>query len=170
MIAAVQERKERDYLEGLAARLKMWRLREGKSYFSMPSALWDEAVAVARKIGLTRAARQLGLNREDLQRRMGLAPPAEAPRAAAFPAASEEAPFIELPGVAQALTSTASPATFVVPEGNEDAVPTPFNGGPDDAVVEIHAVDGARLTVRVPVAHLNIHTLIQEFRGGTCSR
>ena len=47
-----------EYLTGLAQRVRMWRLREGKSYFSMPSSLWDEDVTAAHKYPLREVSRQ----------------------------------------------------------------------------------------------------------------
>jgi hypothetical protein len=56
------------------------------------------------------------------------------------PEASERPTFIELPGLA------------------------PFSAD-DEAVVEVVAGDGAKLTVRVKGSTLNVGALIQEFRG-----
>src|SRR5688572_1724221 len=93
-----------NYLESLAQRVQMWRLREGKSYFSMPSHLWDDVVAAARKYPLREVARVTGLKRDDIKRRMGLPVSAEAVSASTAEAVQEEAEFIECPGVARALT------------------------------------------------------------------
>jgi len=167
---ALARRQGEEYLQSLAQRLRMWRLREGKSYFSMPTALWDEAVGVARKIGPGPAARALGLNRDDLLRRMNQPASAESVSAAAAEALEEEAEFAELPGVAAALTAERPPPKEEVkPAAQAAAAPTvtelPGAERTGEVTVHVTGADGARLTVQMPAAHLNIQSLIQQFRG-----
>ena len=167
------ERLQNEYLESLAQRVRAWRFREGKSYFSMPTPLWEEAITAARKHGLRQVARDLGLNRDELKRRMGLAPqlvhsvPAGA--AALSPPLEEEAQFIELPGVAAALAAPpasplAEPATAAGANRAMDPIPA-LSGQPGEATVEILTADGAKLTVRIPVGSLNIASLVHDFRS-----
>src|SRR5437868_1912737 len=105
------ERLQREYLESLAQRVRAWRLREGKSYFSMPTSLWDEAVAAARQHGLRQVARDLGLNGDELRRRMGLPASAGAVEAAL----EEQVQFAELPGVGAALAAALPPTPAQLP-------------------------------------------------------
>lgn len=163
-----------EYLQGLGQRVRMWRLREGKSYFSMPSSLWDEVVAAARQYPLRLVSRETGVNRDELKQRLGLANRTGTSSAAVSQAAlEEEGEFIEMPGAATALLATASP------EPPKEAKPaavvaaaapaaTDFSDAEraGQATVQVTAADGVRLTVHIPVAHLNIQSLIQQFRGG----
>jgi hypothetical protein len=102
---------------------------------AMPKELWEEAGAAAQLLGVFRVARALSLNYQTLKRRAGTA---DTKRAAAG-----RADFIELPGVR---------APFVGSSGNE-------------AVVEVLATDGARLTVRVRAQSLDMAALVNAFRG-----
>lgn len=152
----------------------MWRLREGKSYFSMPSSLWDEVVAAARQYPLRLVSRETGISREELKQRLGLANRTGASHAAVSQAAlEEEGEFIEVPGVAAALLATVSPeppkevkpaavVTAAAPAATTDFSDAERAG---QATVEVTAADGATLTVHVPVAHLNLNALVQHFRG-----
>jgi hypothetical protein len=144
----------------------MWRLREGKSYFSMPTALWDEAVAAARKYPLRLVARELGVSRDDLKQRMGMPVSAQTTRTKTSEAVLEEALFIELPGVAQALTLppvATEPVARTVAEAPIDrAQPT---CPPHEAVLEVVTAAGDRLTLRFPAASLDVSSLIHHFRS-----
>jgi hypothetical protein len=172
-----------EYLKGLAQRVRMWRFREGKSIFSMPTSLWDEVVAATRKYPLRLVSRETGVKRDDLKRRMGLPVSSETVSATAAAALEEEeAQFCEMPGVAAALarqlaptSEPAAPEQTAAPEqapastqaAAEHAADTlPAAGGREEATVEFTAGDGAKLTVRLPLAGLNLNTLIQHFRGG----
>lgn len=162
------ERLQSEYLDSLSQRVRAWRFREGKSYFSMPTPLWDEAVAAARKYGLRSTSKLLGLNRDDLKRRMGLIDPVKsdvAPAAAGAEEDSEDPQFIELPGVAAALISppVASEPRFCT-DKESVTMTTALTAG--EAVVEVLAPDGAKLTVRLPVAQLDIASLVHRFRSG----
>src|ERR1700683_823565 len=80
-------------LEEAKSRFEEWRQnRRGKA--RIPAELWSAAVAVARKEGLNRTARELHVAWDDLKRRMGGASPKPAlpafvelvtPRAASLP-------------------------------------------------------------------------------------
>lgn len=163
--AARTERREVEYLESLGQRIRAWRFREGKSYFSMPTPLWDEAVAAARKYGLRSAAKMLGLNRDDLKRRMGLLPetvPDDPPQVTTPKAQNDELEVIELPGVAAALCAP-PPAPEPGPIVESSVAVAPCTDG--EAVIEIVAADGAKLTVRLPVAQLDVAALVHQFRS-----
>jgi hypothetical protein len=158
------ERLETEYLDSLSQRIRAWRFREGKSYFSMPTPLWDEAVAAARKYGLRSASKMLGLNRDDLKRRMGLLPltKPEAPSCVTVAETEgEELEVIELPGVAEALASPPVPDRQSIAE----RPPTTALPTAGEAVIEIVAADGARLTMRLPVAQLDVAALVHGFRS-----
>ena len=74
-------------LEEAKARFGQWRQnRRGKG--RIPAELWSAAVAVARKEGLNRTARELHVAWDDLKRRMAIA--AEVPQQPGSPA------FVEL--------------------------------------------------------------------------
>ena len=74
-------------LEEVKVRFGEWRQnRRGKA--RIPAELWSAAVAVARKEGLNRTARELHVAWDDLKRRMEMA--VEVPRQAGAPA------FVEL--------------------------------------------------------------------------
>ena len=74
-------------LEEAKARFEEWRQnRRGKA--RIPAELWSAAVAVARKEGLNRTARELHVAWDDLKRRMAIA--GEIPRQPGSPA------FVEL--------------------------------------------------------------------------
>lgn len=158
-----------DYLKGLGERVRMWRLREGKSCFSMPPALWDEVVAACRKYPLRMVSRETGVSRDELKRRAGLPVGKGMASAAEVEAALEqEAQFIEAPGIAAALAAaSAQPVSEpVAAAASLPVMETAAAGRTDTVTVEVTAADGARLTLHVPVAHLNIQSLIQHFRGG----
>ena len=74
-------------LEEAKARFGEWRQnRRGKAH--IPAELWSAAVAVARREGLNRTARELHVAWDDLKRRMAIT--GEVPRQAGSPA------FVEL--------------------------------------------------------------------------
>jgi hypothetical protein len=175
-VTAEQRKQMREEaLFALAQRIQEWKLREGKSYFSMPAPLWNEAVRAAHEHGAPWAAHLLGINRDDLERRMELARRASDFDTASTPIASEPPPedaqFIELPGVAQALAITSlapqrEPADLgdVLHSADSPETAAVTQGG--EAIVEVTATDGSRLTVHIPVSHLDITALVQQFRGG----
>ncbi len=102
---------------------------------AMPGELWEASGAAAQRLGVFRVARALSLNYQTLKRRAGMAD-TERP-------AAGQADFIELP-----------------------CVSAPSGGGlGDEAVVEMLAADGAKLTLHVKARSLDMAALINAFRG-----
>ena len=123
-------------LEHLRGRIDHWRrtrLKQGP----MPEALWQEAAALARGLGVCPVSRALGIGYESLQHRAGGAPSA----APARPASSAAVRFVELSGA-----QVASPAV--------------------GTVVELQAADGLRLTIRLsPGTSVDLAAAIGALRG-----
>ena len=163
----------------------MWQKRQGKSCFKMPSYLWDEAFEFVPLFGGRRVARELGLSREELLRRMN---EEQEPVIAAAPtsvgdtqAASPHTEFLDLemdwPGIEMPQPIPVdAPAVSTAPEpvcpAPAPSVPTNLAPKPDstplpeEAVVEIVAADGVKLTIRIPVNHLmKASALVREFRS-----
>lgn len=105
----------------------------------MPAPLWDEAVSIARQIGVHPVKAALGLNYESLRQRLALADRG-APSASAGGAAATT--FVELRGV-----ELLGPAVAAGP------------------VVEISDDAGLRLTVRLAAgSELDVARLVDAFR------
>ena len=101
----------------------------------MPAELWQEASAVAQRLGVCPVSRALGLNYRALKRRVyaGGLPPAKV---------VSQPRFIELTGVA------------------------PVNGvAAGEAIVEVVAAAGAKLTVRLTDSSPAVQAMIQTWRG-----
>ncbi len=125
-------------IEGLRDRIEGWRQSSPKSR-NMPEELWKEASTAARRLGACRVARALGVKYETLKQRV-LASGAVGVRGeATVPSGTQ---FIELTGLS-GLSHT----------------------GADEAVVELAAADGARLTIRLKGAGLDVAALVSAFRG-----
>lgn len=126
-------------IEGLRDRIEGWRQSSPKSR-NMPEELWKEASAAAKRLGACRVARALGVKYETLKQRV------LANGAAGFGGEATVLPsgthFIELTGLS-GLSHTAA----------------------DEAVVELAAADGARLTIRLKGAGLDVVALVSAFRG-----
>ena len=134
-------------LKGLHRRIEAWRqTRPGTR--PMPEQLWKEASGFARKLGICRVSRALRVNYGGLKRRMRTSrPPRVVSRTSARAASVCRADFIEL----------SAPAPFA-------ALSEPPAGS--DAVVEVVAADGARLTIRVKGATSpNVAAWVSAFRG-----
>src|SRR5438105_2347871 len=88
-VATAPTRFDIERLGSLGERFRVWRMRQGTtargeaSYFKMPSSLWDEAFEFVPLFGARRVAREIGLNRDELLRRMN---EAQCPAAASAPA------------------------------------------------------------------------------------
>lgn len=134
-------------LKGLYRRIEAWRgTRPGTR--PMPEELWEEASGFACKIGICRVSRALRVNYGGLKRRVlakGL-PVADGRRSRRTPSVVRP-DFIELSSLPAfgALSETAAAS---------------------DAVVEVVAADGARLTIRVKGAtNPNVAAWVNAFRG-----
>lgn len=129
-------------IEGLRDRIEGWRQNAPKSR-AMPEELWTEASAAAKRLGACRVARALGLNYDTLKQRV-LAGDANQSRGAACegsvgPTGTQ---FIELTGF---------PAVSHTAAG-------------DEVVIEVLASDGARLTIRLKRADVDVAGLVKAFR------
>lgn len=134
-------------LKGLHRRIEAWRqTRPGTR--PMPEELWKEASEFARKLGICRVSRALRVNTVGLKRRLRASgPPRVASRTSKRAASISRPDFIEL----------SNPAPFAA-----------FSEAPagSDAVVEVVAADGARLTIRVKGAtNPNVAAWVSAFRG-----
>jgi hypothetical protein len=190
-VAKAPTRVEVEQLSSLGERFRMWQRREGRSYFKMPSHLWDEGFDLVSLFGATRVARELGVKRDELQRRMNEArgpvvatAPASAPASDTPQAAAQALPDTEFfdfemqwPGTERPQPiSAAVPAVRTAPEPvcpapapimPTNVAPTPDIAPlPEEAVVEIVAADGAKLSIRIPVNHLmKAAALVRDFRS-----
>lgn len=126
-------------IEELRDRIEGWRQSSPKSR-NMPEELWKEASAAAKRLGACRVARALGVKYETLKQRvLGNGAAGVAGGATVLPSGTQ---FIELTGFS-GLSHTAA----------------------DEAVVELAAADGARLTIRLKGAGLDVAALVSAFRG-----
>jgi hypothetical protein len=191
-VAKAPTRIDVERLTSLGELFRGWQKRQGGSYFKTPSYLWDDAFELVPIFGARHVARELGLSREVLLRRMK---EEQEPVVAAVPASAGDAPaasadpeFLEIemewPGVAmpppasqptvaeaQALATPVSceserpsPAPAITSDTAPapDATPLPA----EEAWLEVVAPDGAKLTLRIPVNHLmNASALVREFRS-----
>src|SRR5687767_7479274 len=101
-VAKAPTRSDVERLTSLGERFRMWQKRQGGSYFKTPSYLWDDAFEFVPIFGARHVARELGLSREELLRRMN---EEQAPVVAAAPVSAPKDPeFLEVemewPGVA----------------------------------------------------------------------
>jgi hypothetical protein len=131
-------------IEPVRQRIQAWRGSKSKSK-AMPDALWQEAGAMARKLGMARVAKELGLNYTALKART--LPPQRAKSGAQTVQRSDlpvaRAQFLELGTVAEL-----SP-----------------RGGAEPMVLELMAPDGTRLTIRTREAGASVLAMITAFRG-----
>ena len=126
-----------DRTKELRERIARWRLTRAKRR-PMPAALWNEAAALARELGVHPVKSALGLNYESLRRRVN-----EGTTCADGVRADNSGNFVELSG-AQLLG-------------------LPVAVGP---VVELSDASGARLTVRLSAGSaLDVARLVAAFRG-----
>lgn len=130
-------------LEELRGRFDDWRSRQHKSK-AIPTELWDEAVATARRLGPSRVARALGLNHQRLNQQMlaRQAPEPEVGRQEPRALQPVAAQFVELGSLAGLAPAAGEPM-----------------------VVELVAADGARLTIRTRQASTSVLAMISAFRG-----
>lgn len=126
-------------IEELRGRIDGWRQSAPKSR-NMPEELWKDACTAAKRLGASRVARALGVKYETLKQRVLASGAAGIGAEAAVQPSGTQ--FIELTGFS---TVSRTPA--------------------DEAVVEVVAADGARLTIRLRGAGLDVGALVSAFRG-----
>lgn len=140
---------EDEQLEMLRINIRHRRKEKGLSFRFMPVHTWDEAIILARLLNVRRVACVLGLNVEELKRRMeGRQPGARTTAVQATPD-SDGPGVIDLPGIA--LTPPAAPTPCpVVVGGEQGKVPT------EVAVLEVTVahVDRRRQSRRESFQHL----------------
>lgn len=126
-------------IEELRDRIEGWR-RSAPKTRAMPEELWKEACAAAKRLGACRVARALGVKYDTLRQRVLAGGGGVREMATVVPSGTQ---FIELPGF-----SAASHAISA-----------------DEAMVEVVAAAGARLTIRLKGAGLDVAGLVNAFRG-----
>lgn len=126
-------------IEGLRDRIEGWRQSAPKTR-AMPEELWKQACAAAKRLGACRVARALGVKYDTLRQRV-----------LASGASAASMPTV-LPGSTQFIELTRFSSASHTVSGEE-------------AVVEVLAADGARLTVRLKGAGLDVPALLNAFRG-----
>ena len=133
-------------LKGLHRKIEAWR-RTRPGTRPMPEKLWKEASGFARKLGIGPVSRALRVNSGGLKRRMRASgSPRVVSRTSARAASISRPDFIELSG------SAPFAALSEAPTGS-------------DAVVEVVAADGARLTIRMTGAtNSNVTAWVSAFR------
>jgi hypothetical protein len=127
-------------IQELRGRIDVWRQSAPKSR-NMPEELWKDACAAAKRLGACRVARALGVKYETLKQRVLAS--GVAGSAGDATVLSSGTQFIELTGFSAASHRAAG----------------------DEAVVEVMAADGARLTIRLKGAGLDMAALVSAFRG-----
>jgi hypothetical protein len=131
-------------LETLRDQIETWRSMRPRTR-SMPPALWSEAAAMARELGVYRVARALKLNFDALKRHAG----------------SPSTPNRRGRSVARTMLSPTR-TDFVEVRGLADVSRTAVG---HETIVEIVACDGARLSIRGACASADVAALIHAFRG-----
>jgi hypothetical protein len=109
----------------------------------MPEPLWQATCVAARQLGTYRVARELGVNYDNLKKRLQAKPGGAMPVVVQEPAGT--AGFIDI--------------------GRVGALAPPT--GADQMVVELVAADGMRLTIRTSDAGTGVLAMISAFRGRT---
>lgn len=133
-------------LEDLYAKIQAWRqTRPGTR--PMPEELWKEATAAARTLGIYRVVRALRVNSTGLKRRvMASRGTRRTARVGRQQQPAGHTDFIEM----GRLTGLGVPAEA---------------SASGDAVVEVVAPDGTRLTIRWKAAVQSVAALVNAFRG-----
>ena len=139
-----QKSTEPTGLEALRNQIEAWRGMRPRTR-SMPPALWSEAAAMARELGVYRVARALRLNFDTLKRQAGSA--STSPRRGR--------------SVARAVLAPTS-ADFVEVKGLADVSRTAVG---HETIVEVVACDGTRLSIRGTCASADMAALIHAFRS-----
>ena len=131
-------------LQALRDQIEVWRNTRPRTR-SMPEALWNEAVSIARELGVNRVARELGLGFNTLKRRTGSTITGRRSRreATSAPLLPTRTDFVEVKGLAEVSRTAVGHET----------------------IVEVVACDGARLSIRLKCASADVAALIHAFRG-----
>ncbi|MGH8211515.1 MAG: hypothetical protein ACREU6_18335 [Steroidobacteraceae bacterium] len=138
-------------LKGVHAKIQAWRqTRPGTR--PMPEELWKEATAAARRLGVYRVVRALRVNSTGLKRRVM----ARGPVRGGGRGRTERVQRRQQPGGRPDFIEVSSLAGLGAP------TETSASG---DAVVEVVAPDGMRLTIRWKAAGQNVAALVNAFRG-----
>ena len=130
-------------LEALRNQIDAWRGMRPRTR-SMPPALWSEAAAMARELGVYRVARTLKLSFDTLKRHAGSASALSRRRRS----------------VARTMPSPTS-VDFVEVKGFADVSRAAVE---HETIVEVVACDGTRLSIRGACASADIATLIHALR------
>jgi len=174
---------EQEMLCDLRTRVVGWQMRTNKNIYWMPKALWEDAIAVAELCGVERVARYLRVEPHDLRNRMRpVEPPAVAPTAGTavvIPVTQPAAPadeFFEMPGVDQGVPPHDADALQPIaarertgeaaPAKAPEAIPA-VSVSANEALIEMLAVDGTRVSVRLPLAGFDLHAVLHQFRSRT---
>ena len=123
-----------EMIEGLRARIEAWRSSEHRGR-RMPEELWQEAGAVAQKLGVCPVSPALGLGYQTLKRRVS---------------SSESSP-----------SNVVSHPRFIQVAG---FVPT-NGVAADEVIIETMFADGSRLAIRLKDSSPALLTMIQACRG-----
>lgn len=131
-------------LEALRKQIEAWRGMRPRTR-SMPPALWSEAAAMARELGVYRVARALKLNFDTLKRHAGAASSlrGRGRSVARTVLAPRSVDFVEVKGLAEASRAAVGHET----------------------IVEVVARDGTRLSIRGACTSADMAALIHAFRG-----
>lgn len=132
-------------LEELYAKIQAWRqTRPGTR--PMPEELWAEATVAARTLGIYPVVRALRVNSTGLKRRVMANRGARRSKGIRRQQPAGRTDFIEMGSLAGLQMPTEASAT-------------------GDAMVEVVAPDGTRLTIRWKAAGQNVAALVNAFRG-----
>jgi hypothetical protein len=185
-VAKTPTRAEVERLTSLGERFRGWQKRQGGSYFKTPSYVWDDAFELVPIFGARHVARELGLSREELLRRMNeeqeslvAVAPASTPKDPEFLEVEMEWPGVAMPPAPAQPTVTEAlalaPRVTREPEPSAPAPAIAASATPsaqesalraEEAWLEVVAPDGAKLTLRIPVSHLmNVSALVREFKS-----
>jgi hypothetical protein len=131
-------------IEPVRQRIQQWRGSQSRSK-AMPEPLWQEAGAVARKLGLARVAKELGLNYTALKAHTL---PSQRTKSGVQTGQRSSPP------VARAQFLDLGTVTELSPRGAAEPM-----------VLELMAPDGTRLTIRTREAGASVLAMITAFRG-----
>ena len=138
-------------VDQLKAQVLDWRRAKAKPRFPMPSEPWDAAVQLAKRFGVCRIARAVGLDYGCLRKRVEKAP---------APAAAAAAPaFLEVPlGLVVAADAQG--------RGQQVEPGCAVHGQEPGLVIDLYTPDGARMRIRSgPGMNLDTAGVVAAFLG-----